>query len=116
ARYRRPLQAQGLPVSLMKRAIIFSIVFVFLAVLIGGFAYFQFVMKPKIIEEVMSAGGVPPAAISAEAAKSESWVPVLPAIGTLQAVQGIDLAPQLGGVIRALHFDSGQRVEAGTLL
>lgn len=100
----------------MKRAIIFSIVFVFLAVLIGGFAYFQFVMKPKIIEEVMSAGGVPPATISAEAAKSESWVPVLPAIGTLQAVQGIDLAPQLGGVIRALHFDSGQRVEAGTLL
>lgn len=100
----------------MKRVVIFSVALLVLAGIVGGFAYFQFVVKPKIIQEFMSAGGFPPVTISAGEAQSDAWVPVLPAIGTLVAVQGIDVAPQLGGVIRALHFDSGQTVEAGTLL
>jgi membrane fusion protein (multidrug efflux system) len=100
----------------MKRVVIFSLAFLLLAGIVGGFAYFQFVVKPKMIEEFMSAGGFPPVTVSAAEAQSEAWVPVLPAIGTLVAVQGIDVAPQLGGVIRALHFDSGETVAAGTLL
>ncbi|MEX2296479.1 MAG: efflux RND transporter periplasmic adaptor subunit [Dongiaceae bacterium] len=100
----------------MKRIVIFSVVLALLVVVIGGFAYFQFVTKPKMIQEFMSAGGMPSATISAAEAQADAWVPILPAIGTLKAVQGIDVAPQLGGVIRALHFDSGQTVTAGTLL
>ena len=100
----------------MKRIVIFSVVLLLLVGLVGGFAYFQFVTKPKMIQEFMSAGGMPPATISAAQAEADAWVPILPAIGTLQAVQGIDVAPQLGGVIRALHFDSGQIVTEGTLL
>jgi membrane fusion protein (multidrug efflux system) len=100
----------------MKRIVIFSVVLLLLIGLIGGFAYFQYVAKPKMIQAFMSAGGMPPATISAAEAQADAWVPILPAIGTLQAVQGIDVAPQLGGVIRALHFDSGQIVAEGTLL
>ena len=100
----------------MKRVVIFSAVLVLLVVLVGGFAYFQFVMKPKLVQEYLSASSFPPVTISAAEAQSEAWVPVLPAIGTLKAVQGVDIAPQIGGVIRALHFDSGQTVTAGTLL
>jgi membrane fusion protein (multidrug efflux system) len=100
----------------MKRVAIFTIVFLLLAGIIGGFAYFQFSVKPKMIEQFMSAGGFPPVTISATEAKADSWVPRLPAIGSFEAVQGIELAPQLGGVIRALHFDSSQVVEAGQLL
>ncbi len=100
----------------MKRVVIFSAVLVLLVVLVGGFAYFQFVMKPKLVQEFLSASSFPPVTISATEAQSEDWVPVLPAIGTLKAVQGVDIAPQIGGVIRALQFDSGQTVTAGTLL
>ncbi|MEX2200333.1 MAG: efflux RND transporter periplasmic adaptor subunit [Dongiaceae bacterium] len=100
----------------MKRIVIFSVVFLLLVGLVGGFAYFQFVTKPKMIQEFMSAGGMPSATISAAEAQADAWVPIQPAIGTLRAVQGIDVAPQLGGVIRALHFDSGETVTVGTLL
>jgi membrane fusion protein (multidrug efflux system) len=100
----------------MKRVVIFSAVLVLLVVLIGGFAFFQFVMKPKLIAEFMSASTFPPVTISATEAQAEAWVPVLPAIGTLKAVQGVDVAPQIAGIIRGLEFDSGQTVAAGALL
>ena len=100
----------------MKRVVIFSAVLVLLVVLIGGFAYFQFVMKPKLVAEFMSASTFPPVTISATEAQEEAWVAVLPAIGTLKAVQGVDVAPQIAGIIRGLEFDSGQTVTAGALL
>jgi len=100
----------------MKRTIIFAVVLLFLAALIGGFAYFQFVMKPELIRSAITAAPPPPATISAEPAKRESWTPLLPAIGTFRAIAGIDVAPQIDGVVRAIHFDSGQDIEADTLL
>lgn len=100
----------------MKRVVIFSAVLVLLVVLIGGFAYFQFVMKPKLVADFMSQSAFPPVTISATEAQEEAWVPILPAIGTLKAVQGVDVAPQIAGVIRSLEFDSGQTVAAGALL
>lgn len=100
----------------MKRTIIFTFVFLLLAALIGGFGYFQFVMKPEIIKSAMAKSVPPPVTISSEVAKAESWVPKIPAIGTFTAVQGIDVAPQVGGLVRAIHFDSGQQVEAGASL
>jgi membrane fusion protein, multidrug efflux system len=100
----------------MKRTIIFAVVLLLLAALIGGFAYFQFVMKPELIRSAITAAPQPPATISAEPAKTESWTPLLPAIGTFRAIAGIDVAPQIDGVVSAIHFDSGEEIEADTLL
>lgn len=100
----------------MKRKLILTLTFVVLVGLIGGFSYFQFVIKPEMIKGFIAAAKQPPATISAEAAKRESWIARLPAIGTFTAVQGIDVAPQVDGIISALHFDSGQDVEQGQLL
>ena len=100
----------------MKRTIIFSFVLLLLAGLVGGFAYFQFVMKPAVIKSAMAKSVAPPVTISSTVAKGEQWVPKIAAIGTFAAVQGIDVAPQVGGLVRAIHFDSGQQVEAGQLL
>jgi len=100
----------------MKRTVIFIFVFLMLAVTVGGFAYFQFVMKPEMLKGIMAQAEVQPVTVAAEAAKTETWDPKIPAIGTVVAVQGIDVAPQVGGIVRAIHFDSGQTVEAGALL
>jgi membrane fusion protein, multidrug efflux system len=100
----------------MKRIVIFSLVLLLLVGIVGGFAFFHFRVKPEMIQSFMSAGGFPASRISAEPAATEDWIPTLPAIGTLRAVQGIDLAPQVGGIVRAIHFESGERVEAGSLL
>lgn len=100
----------------MKRTIIFTIVLVIIAGLIGGFGYFQFFVKPEMIKGFMAAAAQPPATVTTEVAKVEQWVTRIPAIGTLQAAQGVDVAAESGGVVRAIHFESGQDVEKGAQL
>ncbi|MEX2628443.1 MAG: efflux RND transporter periplasmic adaptor subunit [Tistlia sp.] len=100
----------------MRRALIFILVFLALAALVGGFAYFQFVMKPQMIQQAMQGQSAPPTEVPVEAAQSESWRPGLPAIGTFEAIQGIRLAPETAGLVDAIEFDSGREVEEGDLL
>ena len=100
----------------MRRLFIFSFVFILLAGLAGGLGYFQFIVKPAMIKGFISAAPQPVATVAAVKSQSETWLPRLPSIGTFRATRGIDIAPQIAGVIRALHFESGQNVAAGTLL
>lgn len=100
----------------MKRAVLLFVVFLLLGGLIGGFAYFQFVMKPEMIKGFILAGGQPAVTVTAEPAKGERWEPGIPAIGTFRAIKGVDVAPQVAGVVNRITFDSGQQVEAGDLL
>lgn len=100
----------------MKRAIVFAVVFLLLAGLVGGFAYFQFFIKPEMVRGAVTGGAQPPATVAAEPARTESWRPKLPAIGTFRAIEGIELAPQVDGIVSAIHFESGQEIEAGSLL
>lgn len=55
----------------------------------------------------------PPPAISVAAAKAEQmqWQSRLPAIGTLRARQGVDLTVEVGGTVKELLFQSGEKVE-----
>jgi len=94
----------------------FLIAFIILAVLIGGLGYFQLVFKPKMIKEFLASQTPPPATITAEAAKTEAWVERLPAIGTLIASQGVEIAAQVAGIVTELHFESDQTVAAGANL
>ena len=57
-----------------------------------------------------------PTTVSVQPATYEQWPPTLSAIGTLRAYQGIFIAPQVAGVITAIHFESGQDVKEGDLL
>ena len=58
----------------------------------------------------------PPATITAEGARTEDWIERLPAIGTLIASQGVDVAPQVAGIVTGLGFESDQDVEKGAKL
>lgn len=100
----------------MKRAIAFIIVFLLLGGLVGGLGYFQFVMKPEMIKGFISKAPPPVTTVAVAEATSVKWVPKIRAIGTFRAVQGIDIAPQVGGVVRVLEIESGQDVQKGKLL
>jgi RND family efflux transporter MFP subunit len=100
-----------------RRVVVFALTFVVLAGLGGGLYYFHFDLKPGIIKTAISAAFKPtPQAVSAEPVKVEKWPRRLPAIGTLRAYQGIDVAPQVAGIVSAIHFKSGEDVAAGALL
>lgn len=88
----------------------FLIAFVILAVFVGGLAYFQLVFKPQMIKTFLSSQVPPPATITAEPAKAEEWIERLPAIGTLIASQGVDVAAQVSGIVTDIGFESGQDV------
>ena len=100
----------------MKRAIAFLIVFLLLGGLAGGLGYFQFVVKPEMIKGFISKAPPPVQTVAVSEAATDQWTPRLPAIGTFRAVAGVDIAPQVAGVIRAINFESGQDVEKGALL
>ena len=98
---------------MIKRFLIAAII---VGLFLGGVGYFNLVFKPKMIADFMSKMVPPPATVTAEIAKSEDWIDRLRAIGTLVAIQGVDVAPQLGGMVTDYYFDSGKDVEKGEKL
>src|SRR3546814_5168168 len=75
----------------MRRATILTVAAVLLAAVIGGFAWFQFMVKPEMIRRFIAAAPQPIPAVTAEPAREERWEPRLPAIGSLRAVRGIEV-------------------------
>jgi membrane fusion protein (multidrug efflux system) len=58
----------------------------------------------------------PPVVVAAATARLESWSRHLDAVGSLRAAQGVELTSEASGEIIALHFDSGEQVQAGQLM
>jgi membrane fusion protein (multidrug efflux system) len=77
---------------------------------IGGYVYFQ-------ISASQNADYTPPpVTIAAGLARQEARTAHLDAVGTIKAIRGVDLTSESTGAITAVHFDSGDEVEAGQLL
>lgn len=59
----------------------------------------------------------PPAAtISSTTVAEEVWPTTVTSVGTLNAIQGVDVSAEVSGVVAAIRFTSGQSVPAGELL
>ena len=58
----------------------------------------------------------PPATVAAARVQTATRQPYLRAVGSLVATQGILVTSEVAGKVSAIRFDSGQQVEAGTLL
>jgi len=94
----------------------FLIAAILVALFLGGVGYFNLVFKPKMIGEFMAKMAPPPATITAKRAGTQSWVDRVQSIGTLIAIEGVDVAPQVGGIVKQYFFDSGNNVEMGAKL
>ncbi|CAM3523143.1 efflux transporter periplasmic adaptor subunit [Pseudomonas floridensis] len=55
----------------------------------------------------------PPISVAVVTAVEQPWQNRLPAIGTLKALQGVDLSLEIAGTVKALQFESGQKVRVG---
>ena len=83
--------------------------------LLGGLFGFKAFVGTKIRENI-AAQGIPPQTVSTAKAQLTEWQGEFQAVGTLRAVRGADLAPELSGLITAIHFQSGQEVAEGAPL
>ncbi len=93
---------------------------IFLAVLLvaaiaGGLAGIKALQIKKMISQGESFV-MPPAVVSTANATSDSWETVLPAIGSVTAVQGVTLTAETPGQVERIFFDSGDKVAAGDVL
>jgi len=84
-----------------------------LVVIVGGLAAIK-------ISEFKKMGAVkwtmPPTPVTTAAASEETWDRILPAVGSLAAVQGVTVSAQLDGNVAKIAFEPGSTVAAGDLL
>ncbi len=91
-----------------------TLVVVLLAVIFGGIFGWKYHTAQQMA--AAQAGGPPPAAIAATTVKQENWRPYIQVVGSLSAVAGIEVSSEVGGLVSAIHFNSGEQVTKGKLL
>jgi membrane fusion protein (multidrug efflux system) len=76
-------------------------------------------VKTLQIQKLMADGksfASPPECVSSAVAREEKWQGTLTAIGSVTAVQGVTVTPELAGIIREIAFESGAVVAKDALL
>ena len=97
----------------MKKKIFFALLG---ALVIGGvLAGVKYVQITKMMEQ-SAAFRPPPTPVTATQAVAESWEVLVPAVGSLSAVQGVTVAAEVPGKVVEVAFEAGQKVAAGELL
>src|SRR6266571_635390 len=83
--------------------------------LFGGIFGFKAFLG-SVMRQGISSQGIPSQTVSTAKTQLSEWQGEFQAVGTLRAVRGADIAPEVAGVITAIHFQSGHEIEAGAPL
>lgn len=86
-----------------------------LIVIFGG-VFGWYGLKQFFIKQFFAHFTPPPMVISTVVARSENWQPYLYAVGSLSAINGVDISPEVPGQIKEIYFHSGDEVKAGDKL
>src|ERR1035437_7031270 len=76
-------------------------------------------VKTLQIRKLMAGGksfAAPPESVSTVVAREEKWQGTLTAIGSVTAVQGVTVTPEIAGLVREIAFESGAVVSTSNLL
>ena len=85
------------------------------AVFIAGIAYWKY----TIVLKGMAEGGKfapPPTTVTTVVVKAQTWQPVLSAVGSMKAINGVTVSTDLAGIVSEIAFESGTAVKKGDLL
>lgn len=97
---------------MIKRLIIAIIL---LALIAGGLVGFN-LFRDKMIGDYFANMPVPAATVSTVEVRPVRWTPVVEAIGTANALQGVTLTVETAGVVHEIRFASNQQVARDDLL
>lgn len=108
----RAHRAPRRPSSRRSRAIwLLVVIFVAGGLLFGLWSFNEF--KKSMIAKFLSGNVPPPTPVAVVVAKKSSVERSIEAIGSLQAVRQVTVAPEVGGRVTRIHFESGAHVKAG---
>ena len=91
------------------------IAIVLLAVLAGGIIGFN-MFRDQAIQQFFANMPVPSVAVSTVEAKEGNSTPSVDAIGTVNAIRGVDLTVETTGIVTEVHFDANQQVKESAVL
>jgi membrane fusion protein (multidrug efflux system) len=72
--------------------------------------------KSHMMQQYLRAGAGVPQAVTTGIAVLSEWQPEIAAVGSLRAVQGVDITTETAGLVRQLRFRSGAHAAAGEVL
>jgi membrane fusion protein (multidrug efflux system) len=107
----REAETEAKPRSWLRLSLMLLAVGLLAACLIGFHAVKATILK-QVTQKIQS--GQP--TVATVKAALQPWQASMSAVGSLRAYNGADIAPQIGGVIDAVDFDSGKTVPAGSVL
>lgn len=92
-----------------------AIAIVLLALVGGGLVGFN-LFRDRMIADFFANMPVQPLTVETTTAAAGSWQPVISAIGTVNAAQGVDLTVETSGIVREMLFSSNEQVTEGQVL
>jgi membrane fusion protein (multidrug efflux system) len=97
----------------MKRKLVIVVsALVGIVVVLGGIKALQI----RALIQAGAAFSVPAETVSAAEVREETWESTLAAVGSVTAVQGVELRAELAGTVREISFDSGAVAAKGQIL
>lgn len=93
---------------LRRRMLIMLGMVLLVVLLLAGYKAFSIYTMVQVF-----AAPKPPISVAVITADERLWQSRLPSIGTLKALQGVDLSLEVAGTVKELHFESGQEVKLG---
>ncbi|MGH8438111.1 MAG: efflux RND transporter periplasmic adaptor subunit [Pseudomonas sp.] len=93
---------------LRRRMLIMLGVVLLLVLILGGYKAFSIYQQAQ-----MFSAPKPPISVAAAESSERAWQNRLPAVGSLTALQGVDLRLETDGTVKTLQFESGQKVSKG---
>ncbi len=94
--------------QMIRMLVIVSIVF--------GLIFGWYGAKKALFFWFMSHYEAPAVTISASTATTKTWQSFLTSVGTLTAVNGVDISSETSGIVKEIRFESGQFVKKGDVL
>lgn len=86
-----------------------------IALVFGGIVGVHF-FNALIMQHYMRANQFLPVTVSVQNVSLQDWQPMIRTVGSLKAVQGVDVTTEISGLIRKICFKSGESVTAGDKL
>ena len=99
----------------MKRFFIIAGFLLLLALVCVGIVGFNF-MRDAGIKQYFATMKPPAATVSTVTVKPSEWTPGVEAIGTVNAVRGVDLTVETSGIVKDILFHANQKVAADAVL
>jgi len=97
----------------MKKRMFFTILA--LVIVLGGIFGYQWLVAYKT-QQFFDSQGAPVESVTAMTADTDTWQPSIRAVGSLEAVRGVDITAEITGKIIAIEVEDGAEVENGQVV